>query len=72
MSNIWEDDLDDETFKEESEYGSCKECGADLEDESGDIYCDACEAEREPIEPDYRGRYRDEWRHEAAEWLRLK
>jgi hypothetical protein len=26
----------------------------------------------EPLEPDFRGRDRDEWRHEAAEQQRLK
>lgn len=62
-------------------FEGCEVCGkteASLRD-NDEVLCDehALEAEMEPEdptpnEPDLRGNDRDEWKHEAAEWQRLK
>ena len=50
----------------------CVACGkapAQPEDDE----CAACQKEgEEESEPDYGGPVRDEWKHQAAEWQRLK
>lgn len=54
-------------------FEGCAVCGKDeaSQRDNDKVLCDEHALEAE-MEPDLRGNDRDEWKHEAAEWQRLK